>query len=367
MKYINQNEIQVKYSKINRTDKIIVILIYTTFLVAASIQFTYIAKLPIQVSNYTMPMIMSTIFSIIVIVLRRLRRTLNQQLFNNVSANQEITKLNQELSTLLAKRTLLLHEARDQIALAQIRSDLGALASGVIHDLSNALMLVEQNFLLSQESEDPQEKNEVLNDMQLALTHAKELTGSFKSLVRPNKKQQVNLYDLLKKLYPLLQKLFVNLQELHLILPSDFSESPYIVLLSEVQMTQVIMNLVINARDALDKQAGEVTIQLRKKDDIIQLVVSDTGMGMSDEIQSKIFQAFFTSKPNGKGTGLGLHVLKQTIDLIHGKIDIESQIQYGSTFYISMPNATQENLNLNDSITPQQTPPSSSDIYDFWS
>lgn len=368
MKSTFNDKIKINYSKVNREDMMVVYIIYIAFVTASSIQFIYIAKLSLQISNYIMPMVMSTIFSIIVTFLRILRRTLNKQLLENIKANQKILDLNENLSVLLEKRTLLLHEAQDQITLAQTRSDLGALASGVIHDLNNALMIVEQNFSIYQDLKLSEEKEEILQDLQIALAHAKELTASFKRLLRPSKKQQTNVYRLLEKLYPLLQKLFINQQNLKLQLPKDnLDEHSYIVTLSEVQMTQIIMNLVINARDALENKVGDVQIKLNKKKYMVQLIVSDTGMGMSDEIQSKIFQAFFTSKEEGKGTGLGLHVLKQTIDLVHGKIEIESQPQQGSTFYISIPSVELQLVDTENSMHSQHTPTSPSHLYDFWS
>ena len=103
------------------------------------------------------------------------------------------------------------------------------------------------------------------------------------------------------------------------------------------QLQQVLMNLMINAQQAMEK-GGVVKVSTRQLDDhTLEIRVSDTGPGISPEIQEKIFEPFFTTKPVGKGTGLGLSVSYGIVNNHHGQIRVESEIGKGTTFMITLP------------------------------
>jgi two-component system NtrC family sensor kinase len=104
----------------------------------------------------------------------------------------------------------------------------------------------------------------------------------------------------------------------------------------EVQMSQVLVNLITNAIQAMPK-GGEVLIETKNKDKHIRLIVKDTGIGMSKEIKVKIFEPFFTTKVVGQGTGLGLSVVQGIIDSHKGKIAVASNPGRGSKFEIILP------------------------------
>ncbi|MBI3995405.1 MAG: HAMP domain-containing protein [Nitrospirae bacterium] len=103
------------------------------------------------------------------------------------------------------------------------------------------------------------------------------------------------------------------------------------------QLQQVIMNLMINAQQAMEPSGGKVSIATRVADDQVEIRVSDTGPGISPEIQAKIFEPFFTTKPAGKGTGLGLSVTYGIIRDHNGRIRVESEPGQGATFIMSFP------------------------------
>jgi two-component system, NtrC family, sensor kinase len=103
------------------------------------------------------------------------------------------------------------------------------------------------------------------------------------------------------------------------------------------QLQQVLMNLMINAQQAME-QGGAVKISTRQLDDqTVEIRVSDTGPGILPGIQAKIFEPFFTTKPVGKGTGLGLSVSFGIINNHHGQIRVESEVGKGATFIITLP------------------------------
>ena len=107
-----------------------------------------------------------------------------------------------------------------------------------------------------------------------------------------------------------------------------------------LQMQQVFVNLLVNAAQAMDTapgESGKVEVALTKKDGGILVTVKDNGRGIPAEYMEKIFQPFFTSKPSGKGTGLGLFICRQLVMGHGGHIHVESQLGEGTTVRIWLP------------------------------
>jgi len=109
------------------------------------------------------------------------------------------------------------------------------------------------------------------------------------------------------------------------------------------QLIQVLINLVINSIHAMP-EGGQLRLSLNREDSHVRLGVSDTGQGMAEEICSKVFEPFFTTKDFGKGTGLGLTVVKGIIEEHGGTIDVESMAGKGTTFWIRLPLVGVENV-----------------------
>jgi len=107
------------------------------------------------------------------------------------------------------------------------------------------------------------------------------------------------------------------------------------------QLEQVVMNLVVNARDAMPN-GGTIRIAVTRDEQSVILTVADTGIGMNAETQARVFEPLFTTKPKGEGTGLGLFTLKRIVDAAGGFVDIESELGVGTTFRIRLPAASDE-------------------------
>ncbi len=107
------------------------------------------------------------------------------------------------------------------------------------------------------------------------------------------------------------------------------------------QIQQVLMNLMINAQQAMEGRPGLITVEtLRADPGHVEIRVSDNGPGMPKEVQEKIFEPFFTTKTAGKGTGLGLSVSYGIINDHGGTISVESEPGKGTLFVVSLPVAT---------------------------
>jgi len=115
----------------------------------------------------------------------------------------------------------------------------------------------------------------------------------------------------------------------------DFGELSKILCYPQ-QLSQVFMNLLVNAAHAISEK-GTISISTRCADDHIKITVTDTGCGIPPENQSKIFEPFFTTKEHGKGTGLGMSIAYDIIANHHGSIRFASEVGKGSTFVVQLP------------------------------
>jgi two-component system NtrC family sensor kinase len=106
---------------------------------------------------------------------------------------------------------------------------------------------------------------------------------------------------------------------------------------SPSELQQVLLNLINNALDAMEKEGGTLSISARLQDKNIVIEVSDDGVGIPEDNLSQIFDPFFTTKPVGKGTGLGLSICYGIIKKLGGEISVRSIIDKGSTFSVRFP------------------------------
>ncbi|MEP7262233.1 MAG: ATP-binding protein, partial [Usitatibacter sp.] len=114
---------------------------------------------------------------------------------------------------------------------------------------------------------------------------------------------------------------------------------------SPSQVNQVLLNLVNNAVQAIDKPRGQIRIVTRREgDDFIAIEVSDNGRGIAVDVLPKIFDPFFTTKEVGKGTGLGLTIAYKIASQHGGRIDVRSELGIGTTFTVLLPLAPPADL-----------------------
>lgn len=341
-----------------RSDYLLITLIILAFILAGTAQMMGILQEDFSLKIYVMPLMMASVFSIIVTRLRVIQRRHLFERNQREFAHAQIKILNARLSELLERRSELLSEAQDQVALAQTRADLGAMAAGVIHDINNALMATQMSWSLLENETDPQERETLNRDISLSLDQAFKITREFRSVLRPETTDAVEICSRVKSLVTFLTRSMKSNQRLNLRWgplssplsltpmwsPTSTGDSPppqiqVNAALSEGQLTQILMNLIINARDALQDESGEVTVEVSSTTEEVQVSVTDNGVGMSPELQYKIFDPFFTTKPEGEGTGLGLHVIKQVVNRVGGELSLSSAEGVGSTFVITLPHS----------------------------
>jgi signal transduction histidine kinase len=121
----------------------------------------------------------------------------------------------------------------------------------------------------------------------------------------------------------------------------DFSETPPI-LASAGKLTQVFLNLLLNASEALPEgnlRDDELRVTVRLVDGWVQVAVSDTGRGVAPEDLPRLFEPFFSARPNTASTGLGLAICHGIVTSLGGAIGVESKVGVGTTFTVSLPQA----------------------------
>ncbi len=230
-------------------------------------------------------------------------------------------------------------ERRDlesQLLQAQKMQAVGQLAGGVAHDFNNMLTaIIGYGSLLSARIEDEHDRAD-LQQIEKAAKRAQALTEQLLSFSRRRDPHHelVDVNELVAGVQPMLRRLIDEDIELSLAL------APQTVLVEAdpAQLEQVLMNLVINARDAMTG-GGQLRVDVEAREGQALLHVSDDGVGMPPEVRARVFEPFFTTKAPGKGTGLGLATVYGIVDEAGGRIQLESEPGAGTRVTVSLPQA----------------------------
>jgi two-component system, cell cycle sensor histidine kinase and response regulator CckA len=238
----------------------------------------------------------------------------------------------------------------DQFRQAQKMEAVGRLAGGVAHDFNNLLMVISGYTEVILSKLDMQHPvHEKAMAIQQAADRATTLTRQLLAFSRKQllELKVVDLNAIVRDMERLLRPLIGENVELITVLAPAAGHTRA----DAGQLEQVLMNLVVNAKDALP-DGGKLTIETQnltvdegqrrgptfiRPGNYVLLSVSDTGMGMDKETQSRIFEPFFTTKEMGKGTGLGLSTVYGIVKQTGGYVMVQSEEGHGSTFQIYLP------------------------------
>jgi len=242
------------------------------------------------------------------------------------------------------------NKLQEQLRQAMKMEAVGRLAGGIAHDFNNLLTIIIGNLELAKRGLNPldplaQHLNEVNNAAASAASLTRQLLAfSRKQIIEP---KVLRLNDLIENLY----KMLVRIVGEDIELLTSLGKEPGSVKVDPGQFEQVLVNLVVNARDAMP-DGGKLMIETANVDldesyctyhpqarpgKFVLLAVSDTGSGMSDEVKEHIFEPFFTTKDQGRGTGLGLAMTFGLVQQAEGSIEVYSEVGHGTTFKIYLP------------------------------
>ncbi|HJV23054.1 MAG TPA: ATP-binding protein [Holophagaceae bacterium] len=249
---------------------------------------------------------------------------------------EELHALGEALAN--AHRALRDREAlQDQLRQSQKLETLGTLAGGIAHDVNNQLTAILGQIGLSMEhlpEDHPAHRN--LHAAEDATNRCAETTRALLAFSRPSQSELVSL-----DLNAVMREGLVLLSRVldkRVTLITDFTEDLPHVLGDQVQVEQILVNLVVNARDSLPA-GGTIQVGTGRHEDGLAFWVRDNGVGMTPEVQARIFEPFYTTKELGKGTGLGLSMVLGLVQAHGGRIEVQSQWGLGSTFLVHLQRA----------------------------
>ena len=241
-----------------------------------------------------------------------------------------------------------LQDKQDQLVQAGKLATLGELTTGVAHELNNPLNNIGLfvGNVIDQIELGELDPRRVVADLEKAMEQvrkATEIITHLRTFGRPASVtlEPLDINDVIARSISLVQEQ-LRLRAISVTL--DLTEAPLVVLGNPIQLEQVFINLLTNARDALaEAERREVQISSGVADGSVSVRLADSGPGIAPGIQQRIFDPFFTTKEVGAGTGLGLSITYSLVKEHHGEIWVEGREGEGAVFHIQLPLAEKEN------------------------
>ena len=240
------------------------------------------------------------------------------------------------------RATVSLKEAQDRLIRSERLASVGRLAAGLAHEVGNPIAaLLGLEDLLLEGGLDATEQQDFLQRMRKETERINRILRDLLQFARPGEKHDLALAargsvaeavaDTAALIAP--QKAMRDV-ELELRVPEGLPA----VALSDEQLMQLVLNLLLNAVDALDG-GGRVRVSAERTADGVRLVVEDNGPGVADAVRDRLFEPFVTTKDIGKGTGLGLAVCRGLVEAVGGSITLDSAYREGARFVVELPEA----------------------------
>ncbi|MDB5706161.1 MAG: histidine kinase [Sphingomonas bacterium] len=258
-----------------------------------------------------------------------------------IARTRELETANGELRTQIEERA----RVEESLRQAQKIEAIGQLTGGIAHDFNNLLMVILGGLDMVDRQTDPARRKRLMEGMRQAAQRGAGLT---KQLLAFSRRQELKPepVDLRRQIGGMQELLDRSLRgDVHV--RFEFADDVWPVAVDPGELELVMLNLAVNARDAMPN-GGTIVVRARNApgngtpgDDLVRLSVTDTGTGMSREIQARVFEPFFTTKDIGKGSGLGLAQVHGFAEQSGGSIEIDSAIGRGTTITLVLPRSSQ--------------------------
>lgn len=272
----------------------------------------------------------------------RFRKASEERDFLREHARQLVDRLEQSLGELRVSNDQIRH--KDKLA------SLGEMAAGVAHELNNPLSSISFSLqMLLRDAPEESRLRQHLERIQRNVDRMQKLAEGLTSFARPSETEKA-VVDLRRVLADSLVLAEHEFRVRGIRIETDLEAALPAIRASESQLHHVFVNLLKNAAQAVSarfgpdeaehaaREGGSTTLRARcGPDGFVCVEVSDNGAGIPPEYQDRLFTPFFTTKPRGQGTGLGLYIVKQIVEDLGGRLEVQSVVDEGTTFQIYFP------------------------------
>lgn len=284
--------------------------------------------------------------------LREQAENLSRQVRHRERAEEQLKLLNENLETRVISEIAERRQAEIKLAQAQKMETVGKLTGGVAHDFNNLLQVVSGNLqLLSKEVAGNLRAEAKINNAMAGVSRGSKLASQLLAFGRRQalEPKVVNISRFVRDMDEMIRRAIGEAIEVETVVGGGLWNT----FIDPTQIENALLNLAINARDAMEGQ-GKLTIELsnahlddayaRTHDEVIpgqyvMMAVTDTGTGMAPEIIEKVFEPFFSTKAEGKGSGLGLSMVYGFVKQSGGHVKIYSEVGHGTTIKLYLPRA----------------------------
>jgi signal transduction histidine kinase len=250
--------------------------------------------------------------------------------------NKLINKQNTDLKNTLKN----LKEAQEKLVRFEKMASLGILTAGVAHEMNNPLNYIMGSYNALEScfrnfnSKDKDKIDKLLDRIKLGLDKATEIVQGLNQFSRESKTQDevCKIHDILENCLSILN----NQVKYNIKIERQYADEELTIKGNVGQLHQAFMNILTNAIQAIPDK-GKITLSTRRKKDHIEILITDTGKGISKENLSKVVDPFFTTKEPGKGTGLGLSITYSIIEEHKGTLHFGSAVGKGTNVMIKLP------------------------------
>lgn len=249
-------------------------------------------------------------------------------------------RADKELTVLREKNAVMedLNRQTQELAHHQRLQTIGTLTSSIAHEFNNLLTPIMGYSLMAMErlNEPEGELYDDLLEIYQASQKAKEIISRLSDLSRKNTAltfRYVEPDTLVRKVLGVAQPVRPPRVEVETNLDCPQAR----IFGNELQLSQLLLNLIMNAYHAMEEGGGRLTMSTLVVGDTVEFKVTDTGQGIPEDVLPQIFEPFFSTKESGKGTGLGLAIVRQVVDEHKGTIAVESQVGRGTTVTVTFP------------------------------
>lgn len=277
--------------------------------------------------------ITAVLFLLIAIVIDRAVAALRESLHEANRRGNELVRINRRLEAEIAEHA----RVREQLVHAQKVEAVGRLASGVAHDFNNLLGLMLGYAQRSRNSREPDELRRSLDGMESAARRAASITQNLLNFSR-NDATRIEVFDAgraIREMEPMLRQLLDPSIRMRIAVTG---EDALPVRFDPAQFALIALNVAANANHAMPG-GGRFEIDAQPCGADVDIVFTDTGPGVAEDLRERIFEPFFTTKPSGQGTGLGLAVAANLVRNAGGTLGVENAPGAGARFRMRLPRA----------------------------